>query len=152
MGGNLLLNVSPKPDGTIPEWQAENLKQIGAWLKLNGEAVYGSTAGIHKNHYAGCSTLSKDGKTLYLFMAHEPTNGLMLKGLKNTPSRITALGAPELEIKMKNAGGAPWNGVPPTRFLDIPDELEMGLGRVLKVELDEPIDLYTGKSGKISQN
>jgi len=53
---------------------------------------------------------------------------------------------------MKNVGGAAWNGVPPTRFLNVPDELEMGLGRVVKVELDQPIDLYTGKSGKISQN
>ena len=152
MGGNLLLNVSPKPDGSIPEWQVESLKKIGAWLKLNGEAVYGSRAGIHKNHYAGCSTLSKDGKTLYLFVPSKPINGLMLKGLQNTPRSITVLGSPEIKVTMKNAGGAPWNKVPPTRFLKIPDELAIGLGRVLKLELDEPIDLYTGKSGKISQN
>jgi alpha-L-fucosidase len=152
MGGNLLLNVSPKPDGTIPEWQVERLKKIGAWLDLNGEAVYGSTAGIHKNHYAGCSTLSKDGKTLYLFVPYEPVNGLMLKGLHNTPRSITVLGSPEIKVTMKNAGGAPWNNVPPTRFLKVPDTMEIGLGRVIKVELNEPIDLYTGKSGKISQN
>jgi alpha-L-fucosidase len=152
MGGNLLLNVSPKPDGTIPEWQVKSLKEIGGWLDLNGEAVYGSTAGIHKNHYAGCSTLSRDRKTLYLFVSGKPVNGLMLKGLQNTPARITVLGSPESEVTMKNAGGAPWNRVPPTRFLRLPDELEIGLGRVLKVELDEAIDLYTGKSGKISQN
>jgi len=152
MGGNLLLNVSPRPDGTIPEWQIERLKQIGAWLKLNGEAVYGSRAGIHKNHYAGCSTLSKDRKTLYLFVSCKPINGLMLKGLQNNPKKISVLGSPEIKINMKNVGGAAWNKVPPTRFLKVPDELEMGLGRVLKVELEEPIDLYTGKSGKISQN
>lgn len=152
MGGNLLLNVGPKPDGTIPEWQVERLKDIGAWLKLNGEAVYGSTAGIHKNHYAGCSTLSKDRKTLYLFVSSKPVNGLMLKGLQNTPKKISVLGSPEMNIAVKNAGGAPWNKVPPTRFLNVPDELEIGHGRVLKIELDEPIDLYTGKSGTISQN
>jgi alpha-L-fucosidase len=152
MGGNLLLNVSPKPDGAIPQWQVDSLKKIGAWLELNGEAVYGSRAGIHKNHYAGCSTLSKDRKTLYLFVASKPVNGLMLKGLQNTPKKITVLGSPEIEVTLKNAGGAPWNKVPPTRFLKVPDELEIGLGRVLKIELDESIDLYTGKSGKISQN
>jgi len=152
MGGNLLLNVSPKPDGTIPEWQVESLKKIGAWLRLNGEAVYGSRAGIHKNHYAGSSTLSKDRKTLYLFLSSKPINGLMLKGLQNTPKKISVLGSPEIKIAMKNVGGAPWNKVPPTRFLDVPDELEIGLGRVLKIELNEPIDLYTGKSGTISQN
>ncbi|VGO19222.1 alpha-L-fucosidase [Pontiella sulfatireligans] len=152
MGGNLLLNVSPKPDGTIPQWQQDSLRQIGAWLKLNGEAVYGSTAGIHKNHYAGCSTISKDRKTLYLFVSSDPVNGLMLKGLQNTPKKISVLGAPDAEVNIKNAGGAPWNNVPPSRFLDVPDDLDIGLGRVIKVELDEAIDLYTGKSGKISQN
>jgi len=152
MGGNLLLNVSPKPDGTIPEWQQTRLHEIGSWLKLNGEAVYGSRAGIHKNHYAGCSTLSKDRKTLYLFLFSKPVNGLMLKGLQNKPRKITVLGSPEIKVTIKNVGGAAWNGVPPTRFLKIPDELKIGLGRVVKLELDEPIDLYTGKSGKISQN
>lgn len=152
MGGNLLLNVSPKPDGTIPEWQVDSLKRIGAWLDLNGEAVYGSTAGIHKNHYAGCSTLSKDRKTLYLFVSRKPVNGLMVKGLQNTPGRISILGAPDAKVTMKNVGGASWNKVPPTRFLSWPDVVEIGLGRVLKLELEEPIDLYKGKSGKISQN
>lgn len=40
--GNLLLNVGPKPDGTIPEDQKETLLQIGKWLKTNGEAIYGT--------------------------------------------------------------------------------------------------------------
>lgn len=38
--GNLLLNVGPKADGTIPEDQKEILLQIGAWLDVNGEAIY----------------------------------------------------------------------------------------------------------------
>ncbi|WP_189828627.1 alpha-L-fucosidase [Streptomyces finlayi] len=41
-GGNLLLDVGPKADGTIPDLQAQRLRGIGAWLKINGEAVYGS--------------------------------------------------------------------------------------------------------------
>ncbi len=152
MGGNLLLNVSPKPDGSIPQWQIDSLKKIGGWLDLNGEAVYGSRAGIHKNHYAGCSTLSKDRKTLYLFLSGKPINGLMLKGVQNTPRKISVLGEPGVVLKVKNAGGASWSKVPPTRFIDVPDGIEIGLGRVVKIELDEPINLYTGKSGKISQN
>jgi alpha-L-fucosidase len=152
MGGNLLLNVSPRPDGTIPDWQVERLEQIGAWLKLNGEAVYGSRAGIHKNHYAGCSTLSKDRKTLYLFVFCKPLNGLMLKGVQNTPENISVLGSPEVKITVRNVGGAPWNRVPPTRFLEVPESLEIGAGRVIKITFDQPIELYTGTSGKISQN
>jgi alpha-L-fucosidase len=41
-GGNLLLNISPMGDGSIPEVQQQALLAIGAWLKVNGEAIYGS--------------------------------------------------------------------------------------------------------------
>jgi len=40
--GCLLLNIGPKADGTIPEKEAEMLREIGGWLKVNGEAIYGS--------------------------------------------------------------------------------------------------------------
>ncbi|WP_327091532.1 alpha-L-fucosidase [Nonomuraea sp. NBC_01738] len=40
--GNLLLNVGPKPDGTIEETQAQRVRELGAWLAINGEAMYGS--------------------------------------------------------------------------------------------------------------
>ena len=40
--GNLLLDIGPQPDGTIPEPVKERLLEMGAWLKLNGEAIYGT--------------------------------------------------------------------------------------------------------------
>ncbi|MDQ2863436.1 MAG: alpha-L-fucosidase [Bacteroidota bacterium] len=40
--GNLLLNIGPKPDGTIDEEQQKLLLDIGKWLKVNGEAIYGT--------------------------------------------------------------------------------------------------------------
>ncbi|HEX8811072.1 MAG TPA: alpha-L-fucosidase, partial [Terracidiphilus sp.] len=41
--GNLLLNIGPKADGTIPDEARTRLEAIGAWLKVNGEAIYGTT-------------------------------------------------------------------------------------------------------------
>lgn len=38
--GNLLINIGPKADGTIPEWQQERLMEMGSWLAINGEAIY----------------------------------------------------------------------------------------------------------------
>ncbi|WP_310605044.1 alpha-L-fucosidase [Anaerosporobacter sp.] len=40
--GNMLLNIGPKADGTIPEGDAKILREVGAWLKVNGEAIYES--------------------------------------------------------------------------------------------------------------
>ena len=40
--GSLLLNIGPKPDGTIPEPEEQMLREIGAWLEVNGEAIYGT--------------------------------------------------------------------------------------------------------------
>jgi alpha-L-fucosidase len=43
-GGNLLLNISPMGDGSIPDNQQQSLHTVGDWLKINGEAIYGSSA------------------------------------------------------------------------------------------------------------
>ena len=40
--GNLLLNIGPRADGTIPQEDASILREIGDWLRTNGEAVYGA--------------------------------------------------------------------------------------------------------------
>jgi alpha-L-fucosidase len=40
--GNTLMNIAPRPDGTIPDEQRERLLAIGSWLKVNGEAIYGT--------------------------------------------------------------------------------------------------------------
>ena len=42
--GNLLINVGPRADGTIPEMQVDRLQKLGAWMKLHGEAIYGTRA------------------------------------------------------------------------------------------------------------
>jgi len=48
--GNMLLNVGPMADGTILEMQKKPLLELGAWLKVNGEAVYGTRVSLlHKS-------------------------------------------------------------------------------------------------------
>ena len=45
--GNLLLNVTPRPDGTIPDHEQEILREVGEWLKVNGDAIYGTRPWTH---------------------------------------------------------------------------------------------------------
>lgn len=82
MGGNLLLDIGPKADGSIPEEQVNILKQLGRWTNKHASAIYGTRAGIPFENYNGKSALSKDGKTLYLYV-YEQKPQLQLKGMLN---------------------------------------------------------------------
>ena len=81
-GGNFLLNVGPKADGTIPEPSVERLAAMGKWLKVNGESIYGTTASpLGKLPWGRCTT--KPGK-LYLHVFDWPDNGkLKVAGVKD---------------------------------------------------------------------
>ena len=68
--GNLLLNVGPMPSGEIAPEQVERLGQLGAWLKANGDSVYGSRGGPYKPGRWGVST--RKGNTLYLHLLAVP--------------------------------------------------------------------------------
>lgn len=62
-GGNLLLNVNPMADGTIPEKVAATMRGVGRWLNINGEAVYGTRAFIQLDQPA---SINRQGDILRL--------------------------------------------------------------------------------------
>lgn len=79
-GGNFLLNVGPEPDGTIQPEFVERLRGIGAWLKVNGAAIYGTTYGPLQNVAWGRST--RRGNTVYLHVFDWPGGALEISGLR----------------------------------------------------------------------
>ena len=76
-GGNFLLNIGPRGDGSVVEFESEVLKEIGAWLKENGEAIYGTEASPFREDFVwGKST--RKGNKLYLILSGEyPANGMI---------------------------------------------------------------------------
>jgi alpha-L-fucosidase len=83
-GGNYLLNVGPTSEGVIPDPSVERLKAIGAWMKVNGESIHGTTASPFENLAWGRCTRKVDGRktTLYLHVFDWPKDGrLIVPGL-----------------------------------------------------------------------
>ena len=85
-GGNYLLNVGPTSEGLIPGPSVERLQAVGAWMKVNGDAIYGTTASPFKRLPWGRCTKKVCGSTttLYLHVFNWPADGkLVVPGLKN---------------------------------------------------------------------
>jgi len=95
--GNLLLNIGPKPDGTIPELQKKAILGLGKWLEVNGESIYGSRPWIR----AESKTISgievrftQNDKNLYIHLLDKPIKKeITIKMLKiGEESELTLLG------------------------------------------------------------
>ena len=89
-GGNFLLNIGPKPDGTVPEYEIDVLKGISAWMKTNAAAIHGTspTPFVHLP-WGECT---QNGNKLYLHIHEWPGNGqLLVPGLRNGVKAIYPL-------------------------------------------------------------
>jgi alpha-L-fucosidase len=94
-GGNFLLNVGPTSEGLIPEPSVERLKEIGGWMKVNGEAIYGTTKNPLKPQ-PSWGRITQKGETLYLHVFDWPAEGkLLVPGLKKKIVSATVLATGE---------------------------------------------------------
>lgn len=105
--GNLLMNVGPRPDGTIPEVQKESLLAIGDWLNVNGDAIYGTrvwkTVGENRIRFT-----AKEDK-LYAILLEWPKEGSMvIKSLNSWESKnirsIRFLGDQQVDYELTQEG------------------------------------------------
>ncbi len=146
MGGNLLLDIGPKADGTIPEEQVHLLKELGKWTKQNEEAIFGTIAGLPQGHFYGPSTLSKDSTVLYLFVAGTNAQNIYLKGLDNKILSAEILGSNQ-NLMPQIVGKISWSPVPGLVYFEIPETAKTTYMNVIKITLDKPLKLYRGKGG-----
>ena len=75
-GANLLLNIGPQPNGELPATALDRLKEMGEWLRANGESIYGTTAGDLEEQPWGVTT--RNGNALYLHILDLDSNTLEL--------------------------------------------------------------------------
>jgi alpha-L-fucosidase len=108
-GGNLLLNVGPTADGRIPVIMQQRLVDIGAWLKVNGEAIHGtrpwSGAAVHREKHKALH-FTRKGNDLFVICTQWPEQGVRIEGAQPTDgTRVRLLGLEEaLSWKSKDNG------------------------------------------------
>ena len=134
-GGNFLLNVGPKPDGTLPQQAIKRLEEMGHWMTLYGDSIYGTQASPFANLPWGRCTQKPTGQgtTLYLHVFDWPADGkLLVPGLKNKPTAVSFLAShqnisaePQDDGLLLTLPSEPINPIASVIVLDIPDTLNI---------------------------
>jgi alpha-L-fucosidase len=79
-GGNYLLNIGPRSDGSVPERSVEVLTEVGRWMKDNGDTIY--QAEICQPRRSNYASYTRKGKTLYMHVHFWPGNDVSICGLQ----------------------------------------------------------------------
>jgi alpha-L-fucosidase len=125
-GGNYLLNIGPKGDGSVPDESVRSMRAIGAWMTVNGEAIYGTRASLFSRLPWGRSTTK--GRTVYLHVFDWPANRTLTVPRLMTRAKAARLlaGAVPLDATTTEAG----------LVLKLPPRAPDPIASVIAVELD----------------
>jgi alpha-L-fucosidase len=97
-GGNFLLNVGPNQYGIIPEVCQQNLREMGDWLKVNGEAIYGTQASPFP--YLSWGRATQKGQKLYLHVFDWPKDDKLVVPFSNKITKAYLLADAESNLKV----------------------------------------------------
>jgi alpha-L-fucosidase len=133
-GGNFLLNVGPTAEGEFPQESIEILAKMGEWMRVNGEAVYGTKASPWGLFPWGRCTKkeTKSGTTLYFSVFEWPTDGkLVIPGLKNSVVSAKLLaGGTKIKTSVNRDGSL---------TISLPAEAPDPIVSVIKIDVREKV-------------
>jgi alpha-L-fucosidase len=122
----MLLNVGPRPDGQIDSAQATRLSEIGQWLSLNGESIYGTRGGPWLPGGYGVST--HNGKLVYVHVLRTPRDSrLVLPALPVKAVKATVLHGSDVAFEQTAQGF----------ILNLPPSSTDTIDSIVKLELAE---------------
>ena len=124
--GNLLLNVGPMPTGEIEPRQAQRLREIGSWLKQNGESIYGTRGGPFPPAKTYAAT--RKGHSVYVHLLAGDEESVNLPALKAVIVSARILGGGTVTAENGPSGLA----------LKIPAAERLPIDTIVQLELDRP--------------
>jgi alpha-L-fucosidase len=137
-GGNLLLNVGPTAEGEIPPPSVERLQGMGAWMKINGESIYGTESSpFFKLPWGRCTSREiRNGTLLYLHVFHWPGSGLLsVPGISADVRRISLLADPGRKLPYQFEGG--------NLLIELPEESPDPVNTVVVVKIKGQPDIVS---------
>jgi len=135
-GGNMLLNVGPSPEGEIPSFYVDHLREMGAWLAVNGDAIYGTRAGLYVHQPTWGRTTTRvlpngDTRVYAIILKLPKDHRLVLPGVTVPPLSAQVLG---------QTGTLPANLTEAGVVVTLPDTLDSKLYPVVAFEFKGSLD------------
>lgn len=126
--GNLLMNVGPRPDGTMPEEHVARLKEVGDWLAQHGRSVYGTRGGPYLNDECGGMTCA--GHTIYVHVWDWPTDRICLQHIPAHIRSVTSPTSDSLQYEMEEG----------RLCFSVSPQERLALDTLVAVKIDRPVE------------
>ncbi len=141
-GVNLLLNVGPTPEGNLLPEELERLEEVGAWMKVNGESIYGTSySPVDFDFWWGAMT--RKDRTVYLHVLEWKPEGITFNGIVGKPARAYFLADADrqaLPVKYDAAGCV--------TTIEVPEKAPDTRNTVIAVEYASDIETDPAATGK----
>ena len=136
--GNFLFNIGPMADGAVEPEQAARLREMGAWLKENGDTIYGTRGGPWQCGEWGGATWRGDRVWLHLF---DPSG----------PVLLPAFGQRIVSAELRGGGALEWNQDESGRVrLVVPESARSPIDTIVELRLEAPFHEFAAPGGPLS--